>query len=158
MSQYCFRSIAWERIDGILTSFAYALIFTASRLGFLHVIFQKLTTELWPLIDVRISFPLNILRTNQWNLRKFLHIQDTDKISVGIVTRQFFTNPYDIFIDIKHDQYTSIIPYNDLLHVIIKIHILNILTRLPTFSTLKHSLCICWRLVTLCCMLICLVT
>ena len=44
--------------------------------------------ELWPLIDVRISFPLNILRTNGQNLTKFcIHIY-IDNILVGIVKRQ----------------------------------------------------------------------
>ena len=35
-----------------------ALIFTRSRLGLLPVIFLKFITELWPLIDIRISFSL----------------------------------------------------------------------------------------------------
>ena len=39
-------------------SFACASILTAFRLGLLHVNFHKLTTELWPLIAVRILFPL----------------------------------------------------------------------------------------------------
>ena len=42
----------------------YAQTLTRSSLGLLPVIFCKILTELWPLIDVRISFPLNILRTN----------------------------------------------------------------------------------------------
>ena len=37
---------------------------TRSSLGLLIVIFGQNLMELWPLIDVRISFPLNILRTN----------------------------------------------------------------------------------------------
>ena len=39
----------------------YAFILTRSRLGLLRVKFHKFITELWPLIDVGISFPLNIL-------------------------------------------------------------------------------------------------
>ena len=35
-----------------------------------HVRLCKLRTELWPLIDVRILFPLNILRNNWWILTK----------------------------------------------------------------------------------------
>ena len=50
-------------------------------------IFCKFATELWPLIDVRISFPLNILRTNGQNLTKFcIHI-NINNILVGIVKR-----------------------------------------------------------------------
>ena len=45
----CFRSIAWEQIDGIWPNFAYALMLTRSSLGLLHVNFRKFTTELWPL-------------------------------------------------------------------------------------------------------------
>ena len=40
-------------------------------LGLLHINFRKFLTEFWSLINVRISFPLNILRTNEWNLAKF---------------------------------------------------------------------------------------
>ena len=43
------------------------LILTRSRLGLLPVIFHKLVTELWPLIDVRFLFPFKILRTIKWN-------------------------------------------------------------------------------------------
>ena len=42
------------------TKFLYALILTRSRLGLLPVIFRKFVKELGPLIDVRISFQLNI--------------------------------------------------------------------------------------------------
>ena len=62
MSEFCFRSISWEQIDGTWLNFAYALILTRSRFGLLRVHFPKFITELWPFIDVRISFPLNILR------------------------------------------------------------------------------------------------
>ena len=51
-----FHSISWERFDGIWPNFAHALILTRSRLGLLGVKFRKFVTELWPLIDVRISF------------------------------------------------------------------------------------------------------
>ena len=54
----------------------------------LSVKFRKFITELQPLIDARISFPLNILRTNGQNLTKFcMHIY-VDNIYVGIVKRQ----------------------------------------------------------------------
>ena len=35
-----------------------------SRLGLLPVIYRKFVKELWPFIDARIWFPLNIFRTN----------------------------------------------------------------------------------------------
>ena len=47
------------------------LIWSRSRLELLPVIFVKFVTELCPLIDIRILFPLNILRTNGWNFTKF---------------------------------------------------------------------------------------
>ena len=54
----------------ILPNFVYALILTRSKLGFLHIIFPTVP-QLWPLIYVRISFLLNILRTNGQNFTKF---------------------------------------------------------------------------------------
>ena len=51
----------------ILPNCVYALILTRSRLGLLTGFFCKFLTELWPLIDVRISFPLNISITNGRN-------------------------------------------------------------------------------------------
>ena len=51
--------------------------------------FCKILTELRPLIDVRISFPLNILRTNR---TKFcVHIK-IDTILLGIIARYFSQN------------------------------------------------------------------
>ena len=52
--------------------------------------FGKFATELRPLIDVRIWFLLNILKTNSPIKTKFcIHII-IDKIYVGIVNRCFF--------------------------------------------------------------------
>ena len=73
-SEFHFHSISWEQIDGIRQNFAYAWILTRSRFGLLHINFCKFLTELWSLVDVRISFPLNMLRMNWWNLAKFLHM------------------------------------------------------------------------------------
>ena len=50
-------------MDRIGPDFVYALILTRSRLGLLGIIFHKFATELQPLIDVRVSFALNILIT-----------------------------------------------------------------------------------------------
>ena len=35
--------------------------------------FPKFSTELWPLIDVKISIILNIFRNNEWILIKFVY-------------------------------------------------------------------------------------
>ena len=48
----------------ISANFIYAFILTRSTLGLLHIIFRTIVPELWPLIYSKISFPLNILRTN----------------------------------------------------------------------------------------------
>ena len=51
--------------------------------------FGKFATELWPLIDVRIKFLLNILKTNRPIKTKFcIHII-IDKIYIGSVNRCF---------------------------------------------------------------------
>ena len=80
MSEFRFRSISWERIDRIWPNFVCTSTLTRSSLGLLPVIFRKILTELWPLIDVRNSFPLNILRTNWQNLTKFCMHINIDKI------------------------------------------------------------------------------
>ena len=61
-------------------NFVYTFILTTSNLGLFTIIFSTFVTELRPLIDVRISFPLDILRMNGQNLIKFcIHIK-IDKI------------------------------------------------------------------------------
>ena len=79
MSEFRLRSISWDQIDGIWPNFAYMhqLILTRSRLGLLGIsFFCRFITELWSLIDVRISFLLNILRTeNYWmDFDQILHM------------------------------------------------------------------------------------
>ena len=62
-------------MDRISPNFVNTLTLIVSMLGLQNVKFRKLTTELRSLIDVRISFPLNILRTNGQNLTKIcIHI------------------------------------------------------------------------------------
>ena len=85
--KFCFISISWEQIDRISTNFIYAFILTRSSLRLLHVIFRSFVPELWPLIYAKISFPLNILRTNGQNFTKFYICIHNDKIYIGIVTR-----------------------------------------------------------------------
>ena len=65
MSEFCFHLISWEQIDGFWWNFVYAVLWLT------HEIFPNFSTELWPLIDVKISFFLNIFRNNEWILIKF---------------------------------------------------------------------------------------
>ena len=55
----------------------------------MHVIFRTFVPELWPLIYAKISFPFNILRTNELNFTKLYITINTDKIYVGIVSFHF---------------------------------------------------------------------
>ena len=52
--------------------------------------FGKFATELLPLIDVRIEFLFNILKTNRQIKTKFCKQIIIDKIYFGIVNRFFF--------------------------------------------------------------------
>ena len=74
MSEFCYCSISWEQIDRIWPYFAYALILSRSRSGLLHINFCKFIMELWPLVNVRISFPLNILGTNWLEFDHIFHM------------------------------------------------------------------------------------
>ena len=77
-------------MDRILTYFTYAFILTRSKLRLLSVIFFLLIcTSVMALIDVQISFPLNILRTNKQNVTKVCICFDIYKILVLIVTSLF---------------------------------------------------------------------
>ena len=58
----------------------YASILMTSSLGLLDVCFCQFVTELHPLNDVRISFPLNILKMDEWILTKFYICIDIDDI------------------------------------------------------------------------------
>ena len=59
------------------------------------VVFFKFTTELQPLIEIRILFSINILRINKQNLTKFCILIITDKIYAGIfMYHQFFKQSY----------------------------------------------------------------
>ena len=72
-------------MNGISPNFIYAFILTRSTLRLLHIIFRTFVPELWPLIYSKISFPINILRTNGHILTKLY----TDKILVGIISCHF---------------------------------------------------------------------
>ena len=63
-------------MDRISPNFVYAFILTTSRLELFPVIFCLFVTELWPMIDVRILFLLNIFRFScsiSQNLAFLLH-------------------------------------------------------------------------------------
>ena len=64
----------------ILTNVDDTLILITSSLGLLNVHFLRFITELRPLNDVRISFPLNILIKIEWILTNICVIIDTDNI------------------------------------------------------------------------------
>ena len=46
----------------------------------MHIVLRQFLTELWPLIDIRILFMLNILRINLWISIKFCIGIDIDKM------------------------------------------------------------------------------
>ena len=79
-SEFCLCSISCELICGFRSNFVYALILSRCRFGWLNKIFRSFSTELWPLIDVEMSFMLNILWTNRWILIKFCRCIDIDKM------------------------------------------------------------------------------
>ena len=57
--------------------------------SFPYNIFRIFVLELWPLIYSKISFPLNILRTNGQILTKLYITIYTNKIYIGIVSCHF---------------------------------------------------------------------
>ena len=73
--------------------------------GFLHVavIFCLFVTELWPLIYVRILFPLNIFRTNEHNFTKLYIYIYIGKSRFGIlpaIFRKYVTELWPL-IDVR---------------------------------------------------------
>ena len=59
----------WNKQD-----FPNTLILTRYRFGLFCINMCKFIKELWPLINVRISYQLNILRVNKGNFDKILHM------------------------------------------------------------------------------------
>ena len=49
-------------MDRLSPNFVYAFMLTISSLGLLPVLFCLFVAELWPLVDVRSLFLLNIVR------------------------------------------------------------------------------------------------
>ena len=68
----------------------YGFILIRSTLGSLLIIFGTFVRELWPLIDVRISFLLNNFRTNGHTFTKFYICIYIDKIYIVIHFRSIF--------------------------------------------------------------------
>ena len=62
MALHFCQNFVSAQMDIISLNFVYAFILTISRLGLLPVIFCLFVIELWPLIDVRVLFLLNIFR------------------------------------------------------------------------------------------------
>ena len=58
MSEFCFHLISWEQINGFWWNFVSAVLWLP------HEIFLNFSTELRPLMDVKIS----IFRNNEWIL------------------------------------------------------------------------------------------
>ena len=50
MSEFCFHLISSDQIDEFWWNFVYAVLWLA------HEMFLNFSTELWPLIDVKIQF------------------------------------------------------------------------------------------------------
>ena len=67
----------WMNFD---QNFVYALINTRSMFFLMHIIFGQFLTGLWPLINIRILFMLNILGINLWLSIRFCICVDIDKI------------------------------------------------------------------------------
>ena len=57
--------------------------------AWMNLNFGKFATELLPLIDVRIEFLFNVLKTNRPIKTKFCKNIIIDKIYIGIVNRSF---------------------------------------------------------------------
>ena len=89
MSEFCFHLISWEQIDGFWWNFVNAVLWPA------HEIFLNFSTELWPLIDVKIS----VFRNNEWILIKFclcidIHNPCCDKYTLFSGTFQQSYDPW----------------------------------------------------------------
>ena len=70
-----------QSVRSSIIIFSFPLnILTWSSLGLLLIIFPQFVPELWPLIYAKISFPLNILRSNLHNFTKFYICIHIDKI------------------------------------------------------------------------------
>ena len=79
-SSFYFLSITWEQMDGTLPNFWICIHIDKIFIGIVTCHCLLFVIELWPLIDVRISFPLNIFRANRKKWTKFSICIDIDKV------------------------------------------------------------------------------
>ena len=76
----------------LIVSSSFLQVTMACMEAWMSLNFGKSATELQPLMDVKIEFLLNILKTNRPIKTKFCTHIIIDKIYVGIVNRCFFAN------------------------------------------------------------------
>ena len=90
MSEFVFLLNILRMNGQNLTKFCIHIIIDKIYVGIVkHHFFTNIARELLPLIDVRISFLLNILRMNGQTLTKFCIHNIIDRIYVWIVKRNF---------------------------------------------------------------------
>ena len=77
-------------MDRISPNLIYAITLTRSTLGLLHIIFGSFLPELWPLNYSKISFPLNILRTNGQILTKPYKLYILTRSTLGLLAVIFY--------------------------------------------------------------------
>ena len=61
MLKFCFRAVSLAFIDKFSSNFVDEFILGRSGLGLKMDKFCHISTELWPLIYIKMSFPLSIL-------------------------------------------------------------------------------------------------
>ena len=91
LSALRFLTLTWVVFDRFSSNFAQTLISGRSGLGLQMGHIRLLTTELWPLIDVKMCFFLNIFRTKGWILIKFCVWIDIYMIPVVSNARYFWS-------------------------------------------------------------------
>ena len=86
-----FRTNGWILIKFCICIDKYKipLINTRSMLFLMHNIFGQFLTMLWPLINVRIFFMINILWINLWISIKFCICIVTDKMQIWMIEQYF---------------------------------------------------------------------
>ena len=92
---------SWEQIDWTLPNFVYMYALVLTRLELLRASFLSFVTESWPLIIVRILFPLNILITNERDSTNFCEHRGHD-------FSQIFAAQLWPRIDVYWDLYASL--------------------------------------------------
>ena len=75
--------IVRKKNDRISPNFIYAIELTIYILRLLSVIFDLFVKELWPLIDVRISFSLNVFRTWPfYSMKRAVAVIQTNSLTI----------------------------------------------------------------------------